>query len=190
MNIMRKSTFLCLLLLTIAWTYQVRAQDFAATNDSLVATFEIKNKKAVAVQPNTVTAKAAAQKNTSDLLFILDKFFSTDQYRKSKSVKTIQYFINADLSNKGMIADSFQSVVYILNIPGAVFYNKYLKADTFLKVVSMPTKVPEKFYISCLDFDRIILVSVLNSRYRDAAAAAQRQKNIDAYLVWLQQKYR
>lgn len=187
---MKKRFFLYLLLLTMAWTYQVRAQDFAATNDSLVATFEIKNKKAVAVQPNTVTAKAAAQRNTTDLLLILDKFFSTDQYRNAKSVKTIQYFINADLSNKGMIADSFQSVVYILNIPGAVFFNKYLKADTFLRVVSRPTKVPEKFYISCLDFNRIMLVSVLSPQYRDAAAAAQRQKNINAYLVWLQHKYR
>lgn len=187
---MKKITLFLLLFLALAWTTKVQAQTFTTSLDSLVATFEIKNKKAVVVQPNTGTAKASAQRNTTDLIFILDNFFNTDQYRKAKSVKTIQYFINADLSNKGMISDSFQSVVYILNIPGAVFFNKYLKADTFLKVVSRPTKVPEKFYISCLDFNRIILVSVFSPQNRDAAAAAQRQKNINTYLVWLQHKYR
>lgn len=187
---MKKRFFLCLLLLTMAWTYQVRAQDVAATRDSLVATFDIKNKKAVAVQPNTTTAKAFAQKNTTDLLFILDKFFITDHYRKTRSIKTTQYLATGKMSDNGMQTDSFLSVVYILDMPQSEAYEKQLRTGSFVKVSSRPTKVPEQFYISRLNDKCIILVSVLMPLYRDAELAYKKQKEVELYLNLLWNRYK
>lgn len=186
---MKKVIFFLLLFLALACTAKVKAQTFTTSLDSLVTTFEVKNKKAIQVQPNTATAKFLAQQNTTDLLYTLDNFFSTDQYRKDKSIKIRQDVVYAKCSNDGIVADSFLSVIYILDIPDAVAYDERLKTDTFLKVKSGPSKVPEQFYINALDDQRLVLVSVRSSMYRDEAAAAQRKARVKAYLDWIRQKY-
>lgn len=190
MKTMKKLTFFLLLFLTCSFGFSGSAQTFTKSADSLLVTFEIKNKKAVQVQPNTAKAKLFAQKNANDLLHTLDNFFPTDQYRKGKTVKIMQYRVNAKLWNDGAAADSFLSAVYILDITDALAYNERLKADTFLKVKSGPSKIPEQFYISVLDAQRLILVSVFSPLYTDEAAAKRRQEQVYSFLDWIQEQYR
>lgn len=190
MKTMKKITLFLLLFLALAYTAKVQAQTFTTSLDSLVSTFEIKNKKAIQVQPNTATAKFLAQQNATDLLYTLDNFFPTDQYRKDKSIKIRQYVVQAKCFNDGITADSFLSVIYILDIPGAVAYNEKLKTATFLKVKSGPSKVPEQFYINALDGQRLLLVSIFSPLHRDEAAAKRRQEHVYTYLDWLREQYR
>lgn len=189
MLIMKKGSFFLLLFFLFSGAFKTSAQTFTTSVDSLVATFEIKNKKAVKVRPNTTGAKAFAQKNTADLLFILDHFFTNDQYRKTEALKAIQYQVTANMSNDGIISDSFLSVAYLLDIPDALNYNKQIQAGTFQKVKSRPTKVPEQFYLSRLPDGRLMLVAVVSYWYKDEAAALKRKEHIHAYLAWLYHKY-
>jgi len=184
---MKKRTIFLLLFFIGSWTFKSHAQTFTTSLDSLVAGFEIKNKKAVRVQPNTATAYA--QKNTADLIYILDDFFTTDQYRKAKTIKASQYLVTAKLSENNAAVDSFLSVVYVLELPGVNAYSKKLKPGTFLPVKSRPTKVPEQFYIGLLDEQRLILVAIVASMYREEAAAAQRKERVATYLDWIREKY-
>ena len=186
---MKKGTIFLLLLLLSSWTFKASAQTFTTSVDSLVATYEIKNKKALAVHPNTVTAKTYAQKNASDLLYVLDNFFATDRYRKAQSIKATHYLVTAKLSEQNADVDSFLSVVYLLELPGATTYSKQLKPGIFLPVKSGPAKIPEQFYISLLENQRLLLVSIRSSMYREEAAAARRKERVKAYLDWLREKY-
>lgn len=185
---MSKVTFFLLLFFVLTGTVSAKAQTFTTSLDTPVASFEIRNKKAVRVQPGTATGYA--QRNAGDLVYMLDQFFHTVQYREAKSIKAKQYFVNADLSKEEVNIDSFRSAVFILDIPATTLNHKHLDADTFLTLQSRPTKVPENFYITRLDAKRLMLVAVLTPLYRDAAAAAERKKNTVAYLNWLQHKYR
>ncbi|GEM_PF-1259780 len=189
MKTMKKITLFLLLFLALAWTAKVQAQTFTTSLDSLVATFEIKNKKAIQVQPNTATSKFLAQQNAADLLYTLDNFFSSGQYREDKSIKIRQYMVHAKCWNDGIVADSFLSVIYILDIPDAAAYNERLKTDTFLRIKSGPSKVPEQFYINALDGQRVILVSLYSPLHRDEAAAKRRQEHVYTYLDWLREQY-
>ncbi|WP_123944477.1 hypothetical protein [Chryseobacterium sp. G0186] len=186
---MKKRSFFLLLFIMLSCTITSFAQQFSTNVDSLVATFEIKNKKAVQVHPKTTSAKAFAQKNTADLIFILDHFFTNDQYHNTGPLKVTQYQVTANLLNEGIVADSFLSVVYLLEIPDTLSDKKQIQTGTFQKVKSRPTKVPEQFYLSRLPDGRLMLVAVVSYLYKDEAAALKRKEHIHAYLAWLYHKY-
>lgn len=185
---MRKVTFFILLFSALSWALKVQAQTFTTSLDTLVATFNIPNKRAT---PVTSDAGADyAQKHAEDLRFILDKFFNTTQYRKGRSIEVTQYRINAIMSKNKKAVDSFLSVVYILDVPDAATYNEKLKADTFLNVKGGPTEIPELFYISTLDDKRLILVSVRAYLYKDYEEAVRKRERTKQYLYWLREQYR
>ncbi len=189
MKTMKRVTFFFLLFFVLSVTFKGQAQTLTASLDSLVASFEIKNKKAIQVRPNTIAAKNYAQKNAADLLYILDDFFTTGQYRKANTIKANQCLVTAQLSEQTVTVDSFLSVVYVLELPGASSYNNELKPGIFLPVKSRPTKVPEQFYIGLLDEQRLVLVAIVASMQREEAAAARRKERVTTYLNWIREKY-
>jgi len=187
---MKKETVFFLFCFFIAWFSSVRAQQFVPTLDSLAVTFTVHNGKPSDIQPRTSERTASAQRSTADLLFTLNDFFAGNQYRKAKSFKVKQYWINAGIIQDGITIDSIVSLVYIVEIPNIRNFKPKQETENFFKVKSRPSKVPEQFFISSLNNDRLILTSIRSFLYLDPEASRQRQRHVNVYLDWLLEKYR
>lgn len=168
-----------------AFVLKINAQDIVQQKDSLLATFTIQNGKVKEVRTDNEQFRASAQKSGEELVAVLDDFFANDTYRKTTRIKVQQHLLNVRLFLANEVMDSVSSVVYILEMPGIDSLNKKLKEGDFLKLESKPSKIPQQFFISQLNNQQLILVSVLSFLHKDAEAFKQRQRNINHYLDWL-----
>lgn len=173
----------------MAWFSSVRAQKIVSTLDSLAVAFTVRNGKASDVHPPASEKIASAQRSTADLLFTLDDFFTGSQYRKSKSFKVKQYWVDVSIVQDGIAIDSVMSAVYIVEIPGIRNFRQKVEAKRFFKVKSRPSKVPEEFFICLLNNDRVLLTSIRSFLYLNDEESQQRQRRVNAYLDWLMEKY-
>lgn len=183
--IIKQVIFFLVVHFVTAFVLKINAQDIVQQKDSLLATFTIQNGKVKEVRTDNEQFRASAQKSGEELVAVLDDFFANDTYRKTTRIKVQQHLLNVRLFLANEVMDSVSSVVYILEMPGIDSLNKKLKEGDFLKLESKPSKIPQQFFISQLNNQQLILVSVLSFLHKDAEAFKQRQRNINHYLDWL-----